>query len=184
MAKPAPIAALFTTAFAASALFGIAASAQPVAGTVAPPAPPPSQSPPAPAQPPSASQPAPPLGPFIVFFNRDDGEITPQAAAILDNVAAAYRISNSALVIVAGNTDRAGSAEHNLQVARRRVESVQAYLVARDLPANAISMVSHGEARPLVETADGVREAQNRNVQIFFRPATASHDVAPTAQTP
>lgn len=184
MPKLASIAALFTTAFAASALFGIAASEQPVAGSVVPPALPPSESPPVSARPPAASQPTPPPGPFIVFFKRDEGRITPQAAAILDNVAAAYRNSNSALVILAGNTDRSGSAGHNLQVARRRVESVQAYLVARGLPANAISTVSNGEEKPLVETADGVREAQNRNVQIFFRPATAAHDGAPFAQAP
>jgi outer membrane protein OmpA-like peptidoglycan-associated protein len=35
-----------------------------------------------------------------------------------------------------------------------------------------MSTEAFGESRPLVETADGVREPQNRNVQITFGPGS------------
>ena len=93
------------------------------------------------------------------------------AAAILDNVVAAYRSSGSIQLILAGNTDRSGATEHNMRLAQRRAESVKAYLVGRGLPEAAMTITANGEANSLVETNDAVREPQNRNVQIFFGPA-------------
>jgi len=133
--------------------------------------PPPSSAPPS-AKPPSRQ--AAPMGPFIVFFDRDKSDITPQAAAILDNVAAAWRSSESAQVMLAGNSDSAGPNPHNVMLSEQRADAVKAYLAGRGIPDSAISTVAYGEERLLVETPDGVREPQNRNVQIFFGPTVRS----------
>lgn len=122
---------------------------------------------------PSRPAPSPPVGPFIVFFDSSSSDISPAAAAVLDNVAAAYRSSGSTQLILAGNSDSLGRAEQNMRVAQRRAESVKAYLVGRGLPEAAMTITANGEANPLVETKDNVREPQNRNVQIFFGPAPA-----------
>ena len=50
---------------------------------------------------------------------------------------------------------------------RERAEAVAAYLAARGVPRAAMTIVSHGEARPLIATEDGVREPQNRRVEIM-----------------
>lgn len=123
--------------------------------------------------PPSARPPSrlsAPVGPFIVFFDRDKSDITAQAAAILDNVAAAWRSSDSAQVILAGNSDSSGPASYNTALSQRRADNVKAYLAARGILEAAMNGVANGEDQLLVETPDGVRERQNRNVQIFFRP--------------
>jgi OmpA-OmpF porin, OOP family len=42
------------------------------------------------------------------------------------------------------------------------------------VPEGAMMTEAYGESRPLVETADGVREPQNRNVQITFGPGSGN----------
>ena len=112
----------------------------------------------------------PPVGPFIVFFESNKSDIDPVAAAILDNVAAAYRSADSMQLMLAGNSDTSGTAARNQRLAQRRAENVKAYLAGRGVPDAAMSITAYGETKPLAETGDGVREAQNRNVQIFFGP--------------
>jgi OOP family OmpA-OmpF porin len=50
----------------------------------------------------------------------------------------------------------------------RRAEAVRAELEKRGVPRNAMSVASFGEERPLVPTEDGVREVQNRRVEIMI----------------
>ncbi|MDY0240902.1 MAG: OmpA family protein, partial [Rhodospirillaceae bacterium] len=55
---------------------------------------------------------------------------------------------------------------YNMALSLRRANAVKAELVKLGIPANEISVVGKGKADPLVPTADGVREPQNRRVQI------------------
>jgi len=41
--------------------------------------------------------------------------------------------------------------------------------VREGVPATAISVIGRGETQPLVQTADGVREPQNRRVEIVIQ---------------
>ncbi|HEX8215756.1 MAG TPA: OmpA family protein [Allosphingosinicella sp.] len=113
-----------------------------------------------------------PIGPFIVFFDWDRSDITPQAAAILDNAAAAYQQTGQAQVVLAGHADKSGSADYNVGLSQRRADAVRSYLAGRGVPSGAIATEAFGESRPLVNTADGVREPQNRRVEITFGPGS------------
>ncbi len=114
----------------------------------------------------------PPIGPFIVFFDWDRDEITPAAAAILDNAAAAYAQTGSASVTLAGHADRSGSDAYNVGLSQRRANNVRSYLAGRGVPDGSITTEAFGESRPLVDTADGVREPQNRRVEITYGPGS------------
>jgi outer membrane protein OmpA-like peptidoglycan-associated protein len=113
-----------------------------------------------------------PAGPFIVFFDWDKADITPEAMGILDNAAAAYQQTGQASVMLAGHADRSGSASYNVGLSQRRADAVRSYLAGKGIPDTAISTEAFGESRPLVETADGVREPQNRRVEITFGPGS------------
>jgi len=112
------------------------------------------------------------IGPFIVFFDWDKDEITPQAAAILDNAAAGYQQTGQASVVLAGHADRSGSDAYNVDLSQRRANNVRGYLAGRGVPDGSITTEAFGESRPLVDTADGVREPQNRRVEITFGPGS------------
>jgi outer membrane protein OmpA-like peptidoglycan-associated protein/opacity protein-like surface antigen len=111
-------------------------------------------------------------GPFIVFFDWDRADITPQAASILDNAAEQYRQTGNAQVVLAGHADRSGSDQYNVGLSQRRAENVRQYLAGRGIPEGVMRTEAFGESRPLVETADGVREPQNRRVEITFGPGS------------
>jgi outer membrane protein OmpA-like peptidoglycan-associated protein/opacity protein-like surface antigen len=137
-----------------------------------PPPPPPEVAPPPPPEPTPPPPPPPPPGPFMVFFDWDKDEITPQAAAILDNAAATYQQTGQAQVMLAGHADRSGSDQYNVGLSQRRAANVRSYLAGRGIPDGVMTTEAFGESRPLVETADGVREPQNRRVEITFGPGS------------
>jgi outer membrane protein OmpA-like peptidoglycan-associated protein len=138
----------------------------------APPAPPPPSPPPPPpvAAPAAAPAPAPALAKqeFIVFFDFDKSNLTPEGQKIVDAAAAAFKRGGSARISLAGYTDLAGTAAYNLKLSERRAETVRAALVKDGVPDNQIAASWHGKENPRVPTADGVREPQNRRVEIML----------------
>lgn len=118
--------------------------------------------------------------PFRVFFDWAKPELTRDAQAILDEAIAAYQQTKPRRVMVSAHTDRSGSAAYNLAASRRRGEAVRAYLATHGMPAGSIVVSAYGETRPIVATEDGVREAQNRRVEISFeRPAPRVPTIVP-----
>ena len=111
-------------------------------------------------------------GPYMVFFDTNSDELTPQAAAILDNAAQAYLTCGQAQVQVSGHTDRRGGDDYNVGLSQRIAASVRTYLVQRGIPDGIVTTESFGESRPLVETADGVAEPQNRRAEVTFGPGS------------
>lgn len=146
----------------------------------APPAPPPPAPTPAPTPtwtptPEPAPTPTPVVctpGPYIVFFDWDKSDITAEAAGILDNAISNYQNCGNAQVMLAGHADRSGSASYNVGLSQRRADAVKAYLSARGIPSGVITTEAFGESRPRVATADGVRELQNRRVEIQYGPGS------------
>lgn len=104
-------------------------------------------------------------GPFIAFFDWDSSEISPDAATVLDSTAASTAGCGSATIRVAGYTDRSGSDQYNMGLSTRRADAVRAYLVSHGTTAQ-VTTQAFGESNPRVPTADGVRELQNRRVEI------------------
>jgi outer membrane immunogenic protein len=132
----------------------------------APPAPPPAATPVVAAPP--APPPAPPMAAkqmFIVFFEFDKSSLTPDGKKVVDAAAAAFKSGKSG-VAIAGYTDLAGSAQYNLALSHRRADTVKAALVKDGVAPAAIDESWHGKDNPRVPTADGVREPQNRRVEI------------------
>ena len=111
---------------------------------------------------------APPEVVRIVFFDWGKSEITRDGEATLDQVAEAYR-ANPAPVTITGHSDRSGSAGTNLRSSRQRARMVADYLAAKGVPQSAMTVEGRGENAPLIATEDGVREVQNRRVEIRRR---------------
>ena len=111
-------------------------------------------------------------GPYIVYFDFDKSNLRPDAATVLDNAAANYANCGSARVMLAGHADRSGSATYNVGLSNRRNDTVRGYLTSKGVPAGAMSAQGFGEAQNRVPTADGVREPQNRRVEITYGPGS------------
>ena len=109
---------------------------------------------------------------FIVFFDWAKPDINRDAAEILDKVATEYSARPGARLQLSGHSDRSGPAGTNLRSSRKRAEAVRDYLAAHGVPAAAMTLEAYGEQRPIVPTEDGVREVQNRRVEIRLVPAS------------
>jgi len=107
-------------------------------------------------------------GPYIVFFDWDQANITGEAAQVLDSAVEANRNCNNVPMAIAGYTDRSGSDGYNMGLSERRAAAVRDYVLPRGVNAGSISTEAFGETKPRVPTADGVRELQNRRVEINF----------------
>ena len=127
---------------------------------------------PPPPPPPVVEQPPCSPGPFIVFFEWDKSDVTPEAASILDNAVTPSQSCGNAQVMLAGHADRSGAASYNVGLSQRRADAVRAYLSSHAIPEGVITTEAFGESRPRVETADGVREVQNRRVEVTYGPGS------------
>jgi len=129
-----------------------------------------------PAPPPPAAAPVPPPAPapqvartYLVFFDWDRADLTTRAREIIAEAAQNARRVQTTRIEVAGHADRSGSAQYNQRLSQRRADAVAAELVRNGVSRNEIFVSAYGESRPLVPTADGVREPQNRRVEIVLR---------------
>ena len=127
------------------------------------PAPAPVAAPAPPPPPPAAVVPS--QQTFIVFFEFDKSNLTPDGRQVVDAAASAFKQGKSN-VAIAGYTDLAGTQQYNLALSKRRADTVKAALVRDGVPASAIDESWHGKENPRVPTANGVREPQNRRVEI------------------
>src|ERR1700704_6771860 len=110
---------------------------------------------------------APPL--FMVFFDWDRSNLSQQALTPIQQAANAFKTKGNARITATGHTDPSGPEAYNMALSLRRANAVKDALVRNGVPAQAITVVGMGEKGLLVQTADGVREPQNRRVEIVIQ---------------
>jgi len=118
--------------------------------------------------PPPVQAPAPAPTSYLVFFDFNKSDLTPQAIQIVDQAVHNAGSTHAAQLVVTGHTDTVGSDAYNMRLSRRRAASVAAELEKDGIPSSEIEIVARGKRDLLVPTADGVREPQNRRVQIVY----------------
>ncbi len=123
----------------------------------------PTVAPPPPA-PPAAAAPS-----YMVFFDWDRSNLSEQALNTIRQASDAYKTKGNARITATGHTDKSGPEAYNMALSLRRANTVKDALVRNGVPATAIAVVGRGESQPLVQTADGVREPQNRRVEIVIQ---------------
>jgi OmpA-OmpF porin, OOP family len=107
-------------------------------------------------------------GNVTVQFKFDSSKLTDDAKAQLDQLASGQVNSlKSYFVAIQGFTDSTGSAEHNLELSRRRAEAVQTYLVANhNIPVYRIQIVGLGKDKPVDEGKNRAAREKNRRVEV------------------
>ena len=106
---------------------------------------------------------------YLVFFDWDRADLTDRARQIVAAAARTSTSTNTTNIEVQGNADLSGTHAYNQRLSLRRAQTVAAELVRDGVPRTAISIQAFGDSRPLVPTAPGVREPQNRRVAIILR---------------
>jgi outer membrane protein OmpA-like peptidoglycan-associated protein len=106
---------------------------------------------------------------FMVFFDWDKSDLTQRALETIQSAADAYKAKGGAQINATGHTDTSGPEGYNMALSLRRANAVKDQLIRDGVNPSDISVVGKGETQLLVPTPDGVREAQNRRVEIVLR---------------
>jgi len=106
---------------------------------------------------------------FIVFFDFDSSEVNEGAAQVLGLVSSKFGDFEDGTISLVGHTDTSGSADYNEALSRDRANNVRFMLIEMGVPASRISADARGESEPLEATGDGVRNPQNRRVEITIK---------------
>lgn len=126
-----------------------------------------------------AAKPAPAAENYLVFFDWNRWSLTPDAHRIVKTAADNARRTGATRIEVIGHADRSGSPAYNLKLSKQRAVTVRAALVKGGAAPDNITAAARGETEPLVSTADGVREPQNRRVEIFLKIQRTSEALPP-----
>lgn len=107
-------------------------------------------------------------GPFTVLFEFDDSGLTPDARAMLADVAQAAKKDDFAVIDISGYTDLVGGDNYNQVLSEQRANAVINFLVDSGIEAGKIVGRGLGKTDPVVavETA----EQRNRRVEIKLQP--------------
>src|SRR4029079_15093862 len=102
-------------------------------------------------------------------FDWDRSNLSQQALTTIGQAGQAFKTKGSARITATGHTDTSGRENYNMPLSLRRANAVKDALVQNGVPATAIAVVGRGEQGLLVPTPDGVREPQNRRVEILIQ---------------
>ena len=106
---------------------------------------------------------------FTLYFRLESDELTDESRALLPGVLKAVAGRPAPEVGVVGHTDTSGEPKSNYALGLERASRVRTLLVGAGVSESLIDVSSLGESDLRVATADNVREARNRRVEISVR---------------
>ena len=97
-----------------------------------------------------------------VFFESDQTDLSPQAAATLDKQIQWLQTYPRYQFTIEGHADERGTREYNIALGARRAQSVRTYLQAHGIDGSRMRTISYGKERPVAVCNDISCWSQNR----------------------
>jgi outer membrane protein OmpA-like peptidoglycan-associated protein len=112
-----------------------------------------------------------------VTFDTNSTEVRPGLYSEINRVAGVLNQYPNTLIRVEGHTDSKGSSEYNMNLSKRRANTVKTLLVQRGVADSRIEVVGFGATMPVATNNTDIGRQMNRRVEIKIAPQTQ-------AQTP
>jgi OOP family OmpA-OmpF porin len=110
-----------------------------------------------------------------VTFALNSSALSIQAMNTLDQIAGNVSGQHTGYMLeLQGYTDSTGSAQRNLGLSQRRAESVERYLVSKNVPLFRTSILGLGETNPVADNKTTAGRDQNRRVDITVLKAVSA----------
>ncbi len=113
-----------------------------------------------------------------VSFDLGSATLKPDALATYAKIANILKTYDKTVIHVVGHTDTSGSSESNQSLSVNRAASVGGYIAQNGVPSTRIRQEGRGERELAVRTADGVKEARNRRVDIVLKTVVEGNEQA------
>jgi OOP family OmpA-OmpF porin len=101
----------------------------------------------------------------IIEFESGKATLTESGKVILDQMSVALLKLRDKKVEVIGHTDNSGSRAGNLSLSQARAEAVRAYVAARGVKPELISVSGEGPDRPVADNRTPEGKARNRRIE-------------------
>ncbi|MFH0998218.1 MAG: OmpA family protein [Pseudomonadota bacterium] len=106
---------------------------------------------------------------ILLYFKGVSSELKPESIALIPNIVSLIRQRQSSDISVTGHADRTGSESGNLELSRKRAESVRRLLTGAGIPDEHLDVHFYGDKLPLIPTSNRVPEPRNRRVEVVIR---------------
>jgi len=106
---------------------------------------------------------------FLLYFQHSSDALTEKSQKLIPAILEAVKKRQSRDIAIIGHTDRTGGEGYNRILSMERAQVVYDILRGQNIKGEEMTILYHGEANPLVHTADDVAEPRNRRVEVMVR---------------
>lgn len=110
--------------------------------------------------------------PSGITFAFNSSDVNAKFYPVLDKVGATLVEYNQTTVNIVGHTDNVGSDSYNMELSRKRADSVARYLQSRGVDWNRLVVSGAGKSQPVASNDTEAGRAENRRVEITLVPIT------------
>jgi outer membrane protein OmpA-like peptidoglycan-associated protein len=101
-----------------------------------------------------------------ILFESDSDVLRPESTPTLEDIRSSLASHADLKLIIEGHTDSTGTAEHNLDLSRRRAKSVVTYLTSNGIAVDRLKDEGKGETQPMADNGTTAGRAENRRVVV------------------
>lgn len=95
-----------------------------------------------------------------IYYDYDKWDIRPESEKTLQDLKKFLTINNNIIIELSSHTDSRGNDEYNMELSRKRAQSVVDWLSTNGIAAERLKPVGYGETRPVVKNAQTEEEHQ------------------------
>lgn len=110
--------------------------------------------------------------PGNVTFDLDSASLRPEFFEVLESVALVLEEYEKTVLVIDGHTDSTGSRSYNMELSRRRAESVGDYLVSQGIRPVRLATYGYGPDHPVASNDTKEGRQANRRVELTLMPVT------------
>jgi outer membrane protein OmpA-like peptidoglycan-associated protein len=105
---------------------------------------------------------------YGIYFDVNSDKIKPESTPSIKEIAAVIKDNPEIIVKIVGHTDSDGADDSNLDLSKRRAESVKNELIKTySIDATRLETDGKGESQPIAPNDSGINKAKNRRVEFI-----------------
>jgi len=101
-----------------------------------------------------------------ILFDVNKSDLKPVSQENITKLAATLNKYPDTNILIEGHTDATGTEEYNLELSRKRAQSVANYLAGLQVSPTRFTIMGYGEAQPLMTNDTNEGRAANRRVEL------------------
>lgn len=110
--------------------------------------------------------------PGDITFATNSAAVNPSINPVLNGVAKILNHYPKTVLLIEGYTDNTGSEQYNLELSKRRAQSVKNLLIMDGVNAQRLTVIGMGEYQPKVPNTTAANRQENRRVELKIQPIT------------